>query len=59
VQVQIDATVAYGEPLTRVAQRLRSEVMARLAQETELNVTAVDIIVHDVWLPIERMENPA
>lgn len=59
VRVQIDVTVAYGRPLPLATQELRRAVLARLASETELNVTGVDIIVHDVWLPIERMENPA
>ncbi|QAY60481.1 Asp23/Gls24 family envelope stress response protein [Microbacterium protaetiae] len=50
VRIEIDASVPYGEPLPRLADRLRDEIARRLAVHTELNVTGIDIRIHDVQL---------
>ena len=48
VRVLVEASVPYGEPLSRLADQLRTEIADRLTAHTALNVTAIDITVRDV-----------
>lgn len=48
VRVCVDVSVPYGEPIPDLADRLRTEISARLMTHTTLNVTGIDITVHDV-----------
>lgn len=48
IEVRVDASVAYGIPILPTAALLRDAIAARLARHTELNVAAVDVVVHDV-----------
>ncbi len=53
VRVEIEASVPYGEPIATVADRLRAAVGAALERHTELVVTAIDVVVHDVRIVVE------
>ena len=48
VRIEVEASVPYGLPISRLAERLRDEIGERLRTHTELNVTGIDIVVHDV-----------
>ncbi len=48
IHILIDASVAYGEPIPDVAQRLRAEIAERLSAHTRLNITEIDITVYDI-----------
>lgn len=50
VRVLVEASAPYGVPLARVTDQLRAEIAARLAAHTALNITAIDITIHDVRL---------
>ncbi|MBO0981916.1 Asp23/Gls24 family envelope stress response protein [Microbacterium sp. SD291] len=51
IRIGLDASVPYGEPITRLAERLRAEVDDRLRTHTELNVVEIDIMVRDIRAP--------
>ncbi len=48
IRVRVDVSVPYGDPIPDLADRLREEIGARLIAHTTLNVTAIDITVHDI-----------
>lgn len=48
VRVRVDVSVPYGEPIPDLVDRLRAEMGARLNAHTSLNVTGIDITVHDI-----------
>jgi uncharacterized alkaline shock family protein YloU len=48
VRVRVDVSVPYGDPIPDLTARLRAEISARLAAHTTLNVTGIDIAVHDI-----------
>lgn len=48
VRIELDAAVPWGQPIAGVAGRLRAEIAERLARHTELNLTGIDIVVHDI-----------
>lgn len=48
VRIEVEARVPYGLPISRLAERLRDEIGERLRTHTELNLTGIDIVVHDV-----------
>jgi uncharacterized alkaline shock family protein YloU len=48
VRVIIEASALYGQPIRRVAERLRAEVDDRLRRHTELNIVAIDIAIGDI-----------
>lgn len=48
VRVRVDVSVPYGEPIPSLADRLRAEISERLITHTTLNVTGIDITVHDI-----------
>jgi hypothetical protein len=48
VRIEVEASVPYGRPISRLAERLRDEIGERLRTHTELNLTGIDIVVHDV-----------
>lgn len=50
ISMSIDASVLWGAPLTDTADALRAAILRRLAAHTELNVTAVDVMIHDIHL---------
>ncbi|WP_407358520.1 Asp23/Gls24 family envelope stress response protein [Microbacterium sp. LTA6] len=50
IRIDIDVSVPYGQVIPRLADRLRAEVADRLNANTELNVTAIDITIHDISL---------
>jgi len=56
VRVQVDISVPYGEPIPDLAEHLRTEIRARLATHTTLNVTGIDITVHDIQQLQNRTE---
>lgn len=50
IGVEVDVSVPFGEPIARLADRLRSEIAARLRVHTRLSVTGIDITVHDIYM---------
>lgn len=56
IGVAIDMSVPFGEPIVRLADQLRTEVAARLAQHTRLVVTGIDITIRDIstWGETDR-----
>lgn len=56
VRVRVDVSVPYGEPIPDLAERLRSEISARVMTHTTLNVTGIDITVHDIQQLQNRTE---
>lgn len=48
VRVRVEASVPYGDPIPDLIEVLRAEISARLATHTDLNVTGIDITVHDI-----------
>ncbi|MDD7928736.1 Asp23/Gls24 family envelope stress response protein [Microbacterium thalli] len=51
IEIDITASVAWGESLPAAAGAVRRAVSEALAQHTELNVTAVDVTVEDLHRP--------
>lgn len=52
IRIDVDASVPYGAPIPRLAERLREAIGARLAAHTELVVARIDITIHDIsWTP--------
>lgn len=56
VRVRVDVSVPYGEPIPDLAERLRTEISARVMTHTTLNVTSIDITVHDIQQLQNRTE---
>lgn len=56
VRVRVDVSVPYGEPIPDLAERLRSEISARVTTHTTLNVTGIDITVNDIQQLQNRTE---
>ncbi|WP_110590477.1 Asp23/Gls24 family envelope stress response protein [Microbacterium suaedae] len=50
VRVRVDASVPYGRRIPDMADRLRDEIARRLRRHTDVNVVAVDVVVHDIQL---------
>ena len=48
IRIEVEASVPYGLPIARLAERLRTEIGERLRTHAELNITGIDILVHDV-----------
>ncbi|MBT2484977.1 MULTISPECIES: hypothetical protein [unclassified Microbacterium] len=48
IRIEIEASALHGEPIRRIADRLREEVGERLRRHTELNVVAIDIAIRDI-----------
>ncbi len=48
VRVLVEASVPYGDSIPDLAHRLREEIRARLRAHTTMNVSGIDITVHDV-----------
>ena len=48
IRIEVEASVPYGLPIARLAERLRTEIGERLRTHAELNITGIDIVVHDV-----------
>lgn len=48
VAVAVDVSVPFGEPIMQLADRLRSEIAARLRRHTRLAVTGIDITIRDI-----------
>jgi len=48
IRIDVEASVPYGVPIAVLAERLRAEIGERLRTHTELNITGIDIVVHDV-----------
>lgn len=48
IRVDVEASVLYGEPIPRLAERLRVEIAQRLQAHTKLDVTAIDITIQGV-----------
>lgn len=48
IGVRVEASVLYGLPIARLAERLRTEIGDRLRTHAELNISGIDIVVHDV-----------
>lgn len=56
VAVEVDVSVPFGEPVMQLADRLRSEIAARLNRHTRLAVTGIDITIRDIstWTETAR-----
>lgn len=54
VAVDVEVSVPYGMPLHRLADDLRATIAARLATHTALQVSRIDLTIHDVALPNRR-----
>ncbi|GAA1597530.1 Asp23/Gls24 family envelope stress response protein [Leucobacter chromiireducens] len=48
VRVHVEVSVPYGVPIPDIAERLRTEISARLDAHTTLSVDGIDITVRDV-----------
>lgn len=48
IRVRVEASVLYGDPIPDLVDRLRAEIATRLTVHTDLNVTGIDITVHDI-----------
>jgi len=51
IHVHIDATVQWGSNISDTTSRLRNSILTALQDQTSLNITQIDITVHDVHLP--------
>lgn len=56
VLVRVDVSVPYGEPIPNLAERLRTEISARLMTHTTLNLAGIDITVQDIQQLQNRSE---
>ncbi|RGE20427.1 hypothetical protein [Leucobacter sp. wl10] len=54
VRVFVEVSIAHGERIPTLLDRLRTEIASRLAAHTPLNVTGIDIAVHD----LHQLPNP-
>jgi len=54
IEVTLRVTTRYGLPARDVAQALRAAVASALDRHTQLTVTAVHVLVDDVWLAERR-----
>lgn len=52
VRIDVEVSVLFGTPIPELVDRLRAEVFARLARNTTLRVTGIDITVDDVRPPM-------
>lgn len=50
IEIQVEASVFWGESLPAIAAQLRSAISSTLLQHTELSVVAIDVIISDVHL---------
>ncbi|WP_221585186.1 hypothetical protein [Microbacterium sp. G2-8] len=48
VRIRVDASVPYGQPLPDAARALRDAISRDLAAHVDLDITAVDITIHDI-----------
>lgn len=48
VRVRVEVSVPYGVPIPDLVERLRAEIASRLVAHTDLDVTGIDITVHDI-----------
>ena len=48
IEVHVEISVRYGEPLAAVADAVRDAVAGELSRHTELNVAALDVTVTDI-----------
>lgn len=48
IAINITATVAWGENLIDLSQRMREQITKELLTHTELNVTAVNVTIQDI-----------
>ncbi len=51
VRIEVRFSVAFGQPLPQTAERLRAAIAGRLSAHTELKVTAIDLVIHDLRMP--------
>jgi hypothetical protein len=51
VTVEVTAAVRYGDDMRVVADALRARIVETLTRHTHLTITAVDIVIDDVFLP--------
>jgi uncharacterized alkaline shock family protein YloU len=50
VGVDVDISILYGRPVREVTAAVRAEILRNLQRHTDLEITGVDIRVHDVHL---------
>ena len=48
VTIDVDASVLWGQSIPQTAERVREAITADLARHTVLNISAVNVTVHDV-----------
>lgn len=48
IRIHTEVSVPYGDPIPGIVSRLRAEISSRLGAHTELNVTGIDITIHDI-----------
>ena len=56
IRIRVDASVMWGRPIKDSAALLQRAVAAAISAQTELNVTDIDVTVHDVFLPPQNPE---
>ncbi|MDR6868009.1 hypothetical protein J2Y69_002617 [Microbacterium resistens] len=56
VRIEVEASLPYGEPIHDIADRLRATIDAELRRHTDLVVTGIDIIVHDLRIDVGSSE---
>ncbi|KAM9861742.1 Asp23/Gls24 family envelope stress response protein [Leucobacter sp. BZR 635] len=57
VRVSVEMSVPYGASIPALAERVRGEIRAQLTAHTTLNVTAVDVVIHDIQHIPTQTEN--
>lgn len=50
ISIRVDASVFWGERIPEAVDRVRQAIYTELLRHTELNVTAIDVTIHDVHL---------
>jgi len=51
IRIRVDASVYWGRPIPETATQLQEAISLALSTQTELNVTAIDVTVHDIYRP--------
>lgn len=56
IRVCVEMSAPYGASIPELADRVRTEIRAQLTAHTTLNVTAVDIVIHDIQFTATQTE---
>jgi len=51
IRIRVDASVFWGQQIPKTATQLQEAISLAMSNQTELNVTAIDVTVHDIYRP--------